>query len=163
MPRTKLLEFNNEEMASRTFQKIKIIKSAPHKTKAQRLIHGDVYCGTRLVNFKLSNIDCWVRCFAPETIDHLISVCPYNLQVWREIGIGNLTLKEILNTEISDAEFEIRYSILETTVFRKQQLPPDRVVFNTFNKYAHGICKNKKLIDFVKNKMAIKAATGTWH
>jgi hypothetical protein len=100
--------------------------------------------------------------FAPETIDHLISHCPYNKQIWREIGIVDPTLKEILNPEISDAEFEIRCSLLETTVFRKQQIPPDRVVYNTINKYAQGICKNKKLIDFAKNKMTIKMATGAW-
>jgi hypothetical protein len=107
-------------------------------------------------------MDTCVRCFAPETIDHLISHCPYNKQVWREIGIVNPTLKEILSPEISDAEFEIRCSLLETTVFRKQQIPPDRLVYNTFNKYAQGICKNKKLTDFAKNKITIKLATGAW-
>jgi hypothetical protein len=162
MPRTKLLDFDTEEIARRTFQKIKKIKSAPLKTKALRLIHGDVYCGTRLVQFKLATMDTCVRCFAPETIDHLISHCPYNKQVWREIGIVNPTLKEILSPEISDAEFEIRCSLLETTVFRKQQIPPDRLVYNTFNKYAQGICKNKKLTDFAKNKITIKLATGAW-
>jgi hypothetical protein len=74
----------------------------------------------------------------------------------------NPTLKEILSPEISDAEFEIRCSLLETTVFRKQQIPPDRLVYNTFNKYAQGICKNKKLTDFAKNKITIKLATGAW-
>jgi hypothetical protein len=162
MPRTKLLEFDNEEMAHRTFLKIKKIKSAPLKTKVLRLIHGDVYCGTRLVQFKLSEIDTCVRCFAPESIEHLVSHCPYNKQIWNELGIVNPTIKEILNPEISDAAFEIRCSLLETTVFRKQQTPPDIVIHNTFSKYAQGTCKNKKLIEYAQGKMASKIATGTW-
>jgi Reverse transcriptase (RNA-dependent DNA polymerase) len=162
MLRTKLLEFDNVEMAHRTFLKIKKIKSAPLKTKVLRLIHGDVYCGTRLVQFKLSEIDTCVRCFAPESIEHLVSHCPYNKQIWRELGIINPTIKEILNPEISDAAFEIRCSLLETTVFRKQQTPPDIVIYNTFNKYAQGTCKNKKLIEYAQGKMASKIATGTW-
>ena len=121
-----------------------------------------MYCGTRLVQFKLTNIDTCTRCFAPETIDHLISHCPYNTRIWQEIGIVNPTLKEILNPDISDAEFEIRCSLLETTVFRKQQTPPDRVVYNTFNKYAQGICKNKKLIEHAQRKMALKITMSTW-
>jgi hypothetical protein len=162
MPRTKLIEFNSEEIAQRTFLKIKRIRSAPLKTKALRLIHGDVYCGTRLVQFKLTDIDMCVRCFEPETIDHLVSHCPYNKCIWQEIGIVNPTLREILNPEISDAEFEIRCSLLETTVFRKQQTPPERVVYNTFNKYAQGICKNKKLQDYAKQKIDLKITTGGW-
>ncbi len=162
MPRTKLLEFDNEEMAHRTFLKIKKIKSAPLKTKILRLIHGDVYCGTRLVQFKLSDIDTCVRCFATESIEHLISHCPYNRHIWQEVGIANPNLKEILSPDVSDAAFEIRCSLLETTVFRKQETPPDRVVYNTFNKYAQGTCKNKKIIEYAQSKMAQKIATGTW-
>jgi hypothetical protein len=121
-----------------------------------------VYCGTRLVKFKLSDIDTCVRCFATESIEHLISHCPYNRHIWQEVGIANPNLKEILSPDVSDAAFEIRCSLLETTVFRKQQTPPDRVVYNTFNKYAQGACKNKKIIEYAQSKMALKIATGTW-
>jgi hypothetical protein len=71
------------------------------------LVHGDVYYGTKLVRFKLSEIDTCIRCFATETLDHLISECPYSKQVWREFGIADPTLSNILNPDISNGEFEI--------------------------------------------------------
>jgi len=163
MRQTKMLEFRNEEEARSFYSKIKNIKSMPLKTKMIRLIHGDIYCGTRLVRFNLSNIDTCIRCFTEETREHLITQCPYTRQVWREYGIANPILSNILNSEISTAEFEIRSSLLETIVFRKQHIPPEVLILNTINRYAQGLVRNKTLTDYAKMKLAVKNATGRWY
>jgi len=139
MLRTKKILFENCAHASLTYKKIKNIRSTALKTKMLRLVHGDVYCGTKLVRFKLSEIDTCIRCFATETLDHLISECPYSKLVWNEIGIADPTLNNILNPDVSNGEFEIRASLLETVIFRKQVIPPEIVLANTFNKYALGL------------------------
>jgi hypothetical protein len=163
LPQTKMLEFENTEVALSIFKKIKGIKSMPLKTKMLRLIHGDIYCGTRLVRFHLSEMDTCIRCFAQETREHLITQCPYTKQVWQKYGIDNPTLKNILNVDINAAEFEIRSSLLETIVFRKQHIPPEILIDITVNRYASGLVKNKRITEYAKLKLAIKNATGHWH
>jgi len=163
MLRTKKLEFTRVEQAQRTYNKIKAIQSVPLKTKVLRLIHGDVYCGTRLVKFKLSDIDTCIRCFETETIEHLVEDCPYSRHIWASYGIANPTIRAILDPDITNPEFEIRASLIETIIFRKQIIPPDIVIMNTFTKYAQGLGCNKKLADFAKRKLAIKTATGRWY
>jgi len=163
LPQTKMLDFENNEVARNLYKKIKGIKSIPLKTKMLRLIHGDIYCGTRLVRFKLSDIDTCTRCFAQETREHLISHCPYTKQVWQKYGIVNPTLRNILSTEITSAEFEIRSSLLETIVFRKQHIPPEILIDTTMTRYASGLVKNKRITDYAKMRLAIKNATGQWH
>jgi hypothetical protein len=163
LPQTKMLEFENTEVALSLFKKIKGIKSMPLKTKMLRLIHGDIYCGTRLVRFHLSEMDTCIRCFAQETREHLITQCPYTKQIWQKYGIDNPTLKNILNVNINAAEFEIRSSLLETIVFRKQHIPPEILIDITINRYASGLVKNKRITEYAKMKLATKNATGHWH
>jgi hypothetical protein len=158
-----MLEFENTEVALSLFKKIKGIKSMPLKTKMLRLIHGDIYCGTRLVRFHLSEMDTCIRCFAQETREHLITQCPYTKQIWQKYGIDNPTLKNILNVNINAAEFEIRSSLLETIVFRKQHIPPEILIDITINRYASGLVKNKRITEYAKMKLATKNATGHWH
>jgi hypothetical protein len=163
MLRTKKLEFTGVEQAQKMYNKIKAIQSVPLKTKVLRLIHGDVYCGTRLVKFKLSKIDTCIRCFETETIEHLVEECPYSRHIWASYGIANPTIRAILDPDITNSEFEIRASLIETIIFRKQIIPPDIVIMNTFTKYSQGLGCNKKLADFAKRKLVIKTATGRWY
>jgi hypothetical protein len=160
---TKMLDLENEEAAMKLYKRIKGIKSMPLKTKILRLIHGDIYCGTRLVRFRLSDIDTCIRCFSQETREHLISHCPYTQQIWRNYGIINPTLRNILTSDISQAEFEIRSALLETIVFRKQHIPPEIVITTTMTRYAQGLVKNKRITDYAKMKLAVKSATGQWY
>jgi hypothetical protein len=46
-----------EDVASRLYQLIIKIKTLPNMTKLLRLIYGDVYYGTRLVKFGMSDND----------------------------------------------------------------------------------------------------------
>jgi hypothetical protein len=72
-------------------------------------------------------------------------------------------LRNILTSDISQAEFEIRSALLETIVFRKQHIPPEIVITTTMTRYAQGLVKNKRITDYAKMKLAVKSATGQWY
>ena len=45
-------------------------------------MHGDIYCGTRLLRFGMTDTDKCQRCGAPETITHLLHDCSYVKKIW---------------------------------------------------------------------------------
>ena len=47
-----------------------------------RGIHGDIYCGSRLKNFKMTESDLCPRCNNAETIQHQLLECNYVRQIW---------------------------------------------------------------------------------
>jgi hypothetical protein len=151
------------DTASKVYAKIKCISSIPLRNKALRLIHGDVYCGTRLVKFGLSDTDTCIRCFNTETINHLIKECTFSKNVWDLLGANHANINDILDPTLSESEFEIRCAIIEMLVFRKVQMPPHKMVEVIFKKYACGLSKKKKLTDFAKNKLRFFEYTGSWH
>ena len=57
------------------------------KTILLRAMHGDVYCGTRLKKFGMSDNDECQRCSLPETIEHQLHSCQNTKNLW------NLTSK----------------------------------------------------------------------
>ena len=73
---TKMLNVTND-VAARVYANIKKIKSIQSRTRLLRLIHGDVYCGSRLKKFNMTDNDRCHRCFDEETINHLLLDCPY--------------------------------------------------------------------------------------
>ena len=52
------------------------------KTIVLRSLHGDVYCGTRLKKFGMTDTDECPRCQLPETIDHQLYSCSYTKILW---------------------------------------------------------------------------------
>jgi len=159
---TKMCNFD-PEVATRVYAKIQRISSIPLRTKALRLVHGDVYSGSRLVKFNLSDIDTCIRCFDTETIQHLLTQCPFSSSVWNLLGINHATINDILDFSLTESEFEIRCAIVEMLVFRKLQMPPNKIVEVMFKKYASGLSKRKKLIDYAKTKLSLFERTGQWH
>jgi zinc-binding in reverse transcriptase len=79
--------------AATLYKNINKLRSTQNKTKMLRLMHGDVYCGTRLKKFKLSEIDTCIRCFEKETIKHLLLECPFTQEIWRALGIDFTQVK----------------------------------------------------------------------
>ena len=70
------------------------------KTVLLRSIHGDIYSGTRLKKFGMTQDDECPRCSLPETIDHQIFSCRYTKKLWhltsKLTSIPSLTLNDIL-------------------------------------------------------------------
>jgi hypothetical protein len=144
------------------YNKIGKISSIALRTKMLRLVHGDVFCGTKLVRSGLSDIDTCIRCFDTETTNHLLLHCPYSQAVWRVLGVNTTSFHSILDTTITEQEFEFRCAIVDLLVFRKAQIPPNVVIENTVNSYAKGLSKKKKVTDFAITMNVSRQQRGTW-
>ena len=70
------------------------------KSTILRAIHGDIYCGSRLKKFGMTDTDECPRCNAVETITHQLWECNYASKVWITVtkltGIKIVSLNQIL-------------------------------------------------------------------
>ncbi len=123
----KLTALSRDEEAT-FYKNINKLRSTQNKTKMLWLIHGDVYCGTKLKKFKLSEIDTCIRCFENETIKHLLLECPYTQEIWRALGVDFSQTKNAIGTKMSREELEIHADLLSSIVFRKGILPPSTLI-----------------------------------
>jgi hypothetical protein len=144
------------------YNKLRKTSSIALRTKILRLIHGDVYCGTRLVRFGLSEIDTCIRCFGQETINHLLYQCPYSQTVWSILRIPAVNFASILHGELTESEFELRCAIIDMLVFRKSQIPPHIIIENIVNNYANGLSNKKKVRDYAVSAKSFRERYGTW-
>ena len=78
----KILEDSNLERLKNLGNKIKSLTNTKLKTIILRAIHGDIYCGTRLKKFGITDTDGCQRCGSPETIKHLLFECNYVQRIW---------------------------------------------------------------------------------
>ena len=76
---TETVEINKLARLGNIINKMKNIKL---RSIILRGIHGDIYCGTRLKKFKMSESDACPRCNEPETIEHQLLKCQYVQQIW---------------------------------------------------------------------------------
>jgi len=144
------------------YSKISTVRSTQNKTKLLRLIHGDVYCNARLKKFRLSDNDRCNRCFAEETIQHLLLDCPYTKEVWRKLGINPASLNDILsNTD--RVNIEIVSHFLSEIMFRKKVLPTEVLIRTTYTSYAKGLCRNKRVIELATSALNAHQITGSWN
>ncbi len=113
--------------------------SVQNKSRMLRLLYGDVYCAERTFRFGLSDGDICRRCFATETIAHLLTECPYTLAVYSILGINDASITEILGVYLKRGELEIRADLLSSIIFRQNTLPPEILIKATLEKYAKGL------------------------
>jgi hypothetical protein len=137
---TKLFNVTREN-AQLLYTKVNKLRNIQNKTKLLRLIHGDVYCGTRLVRFGLSDNDRCVRCFQPETINHLLYECPYSAQVWEQLGVGHTNAMDIIHGQLTQMELEIIAELINQLVFRKLVLDTRVLVEVTLMKFERGLSR----------------------
>jgi hypothetical protein len=130
--------------AKRLYAKLAKLKSIPNRTKMYRLIHGDVYCGSRTYRWGLTESDRCIRCFGEETIRHLLLECPYSKEVWECLGATCNTLEDIFDSTLSTGELELRAEIIAAIVFRKKVLLPEILVKTTINAFAKGLSANRR-------------------
>jgi len=159
---TKLITLTPAEATS-YYKNINKLSSTQNKTKLLRLVHGDVYCGTRLKKFKLTEFDTCIRCFEKETIKHLLLECPYTQEVWGTLGVDYSHAKNVIGIRESREELEIRADFLSAIVFRKGNLPPNTLINMTYLKYSKGLCKNNKVKELAKDKIEHYNNTGRWY
>ena len=99
----KLLQNVDEHNLLSLGQKIRRLNNIKLKTILLRVIHGDVYCGTRLKKFGMTETDCCQRCGESESIEHLILECDYTKNLWKLVEkvtcIHNNSLTTILGCD----------------------------------------------------------------
>ena len=83
---TKLLGSIDISVAQSLGRKIKSITNTKLKSILLRIISGDIYCGTRLKKFGMTDNDNCPRCDAKETIEHMIFECSYVQDIWKLIS-----------------------------------------------------------------------------
>jgi len=158
---TKLLN-QTEASATLLYSKLCKLRNVPNRTKLLRLIHGDVYCGTRLYAFGLADSDRCIRCFEAETISHLLYECPYSKEVWGRLGILPRSTADIVNGQLSRAEFEVRAELISNLVFRKKVLPPEILIRSVVSSFATGLSQGKGVQDHAKMLISRQEFTGQW-
>ena len=65
--------------------KIKKLRCTRAKNLALRLLHGDIYTGTRMLRFGLKDSDRCPRCNQSENLEHLLKDCWYTKIIWAKI------------------------------------------------------------------------------
>ncbi len=121
------------------------LRNVANKTKMLRLLHGDVYTAERRVLFNMSDSDRCRRCFEQETITHLLTDCPYTIEVFTILRIQNVDVNTALGTTLGPYMLEIWSDIIISLVFRLQIMPPDILVRATLDKYAKGLSNKPKI------------------
>jgi hypothetical protein len=157
---TKLLN-TTVDNASSIYKKASKISSIQSRNKILRLIHGDVYCGTKLKKAGLSDTDRCIRCFAEETTIHLLLDCPYTKEVWLKLGMNPTSLCEIIEGT-DKATTEIMSQFLSEIVFRKRTMPTETLIKSIFTSFSNGLCRNGRVIDKARSILNMHQRTGTW-
>jgi len=121
------------------------LRNVANKTKMLRLLHGDVYTAERRVLFNMSDSDRCRRCSEQETITHLLTDCPYTIEVFTILRIQNVDVNTALGTTLGPYMLEIWSDIIISLVFRLQIMPPDILVRATLDKYAKGLSNKPKI------------------
>ena len=78
------LQIDHEDI-SNMLPKINKLKCTRAKTLALRLLHGDVYTGTRLYKFGLTDTDECCKCRHSENLSHLLLDCWYPGIIWSKV------------------------------------------------------------------------------
>ncbi len=158
---TKLLTLD-EAQARALFQKLSKVKSILNRTKLYRLIHGDVYCGSRAFRFGLIDSDRCICCFEEETIRHLLLECPYSREVWSWLGVNYGRPEDILDGGAHPGELEIRAELIAALVFRKKVVPPEVLISTTINGFAKGISAAKMTQQIAMSMVNRHQIAGQW-
>ncbi len=135
----------DNELLAPYYTKISKLSNIANKTKILRLLHGDVYTADRLVRFGMSDSDKCRRCFGKETIMHLLTECPYSLEIYEKLGLRHPDCNEILGVSLGRSALEIRCDILSYLLFRLHILPTEVLIKTTLEKYSRDIARNEKV------------------
>jgi hypothetical protein len=149
-PKITLME---DDVHQAYFNKLSKLVSVNNKPRLLRLLHGDVFCAERRYRFGLSDSNICRRCFAVETISHLLMECPYSCRVYSLLGCGETDINDILGVDLSRSGLEIRADFLNYIVFRQHTMPPEILVQTTLEKYANGLVAQGKIVKLAKAKL----------
>ena len=86
IPTYKLLNDHHPDKIKALGKKLIRVTNTKLKTILLRSIHGDIYSGTRLKKFGMTEWDKCPRCDKPETIEHQLLNCHYCKSLWAAVS-----------------------------------------------------------------------------
>ena len=75
----------SKESESEFLPKLSKLRCTKAKNLALRLLHGDIYTGSRLLKFGMTDSDRCTRCQQSENLEHLLRTCWYPTQIWSKV------------------------------------------------------------------------------
>ena len=156
-----------DEQVSNLGRQIKRLTNVKLKSVTLRLIHGDIYCATRMKKFGMVDSDSCERCGKEETIDHLILRCDYTKKIWDIISaltnIQHDTIKTIvgidpfhdkttltINSEIVRQLLAITRPTIEPQIFVENTIKRLSIIEKGITKY-----QTLKLLDRLKELLPV--------
>jgi hypothetical protein len=159
---TKLIRLQ-ADTAAVLYKKIAKLRNTANKAKLLRLIHGDVYCAARTYRFGLTDSDRCIRCFGEETIKHLLLECPYTQEVWGRLGIFPTNVAQVLDSQLTVSELEVRAELIGALVFRKKVLPPEVLIYTVFKSFQNGLSRNTRTTNYAADMVDRYEITRQWY
>ena len=127
-------------------QKINKLRCVKAKSFALRLLHGDIYTGTRLHKFGMSDTDECSKCRNRENLEHLIAGCWYSGLVWlrvktlynktdvRRQNYDHHNLEFAAGCRLSHAKFKIHLEIIKRLCHKdRSNILPSMVIKQTID------------------------------
>ena len=90
---------------------IKKLTNVRLKTTLLRVLHGDVYCGSRMLKFGMTDSDSCPRCGKCETLEHQLLECDYVKKIWAIASKITSIPVESLSTLLGHNEMHDRTTI----------------------------------------------------
>ena len=109
---------------------IKKLTNERLKTTILRSLHGDIYCGTRLKKFGMTDSDLCSRCNAPESIAHQLMECEYVKKIWNLLTNITSIKVESLNDVLGHNPFHDRTTLTIHAEVIRLLLAIDRPTIN---------------------------------
>ena len=143
---------------------VKKLTNVRLKTTLLRAMHGDIYCGTRLKKFGMSDSDLCMRCNTPETIEHQIYQCGQVKQLWDRLSIITSIKANSLNDILGHNLMHDKTTLtLHAEIIRlllaidRPAIDPSTMIKGVLNRLMNiekGISKHNitKMIDTVNNQ-----------
>ena len=151
-----------------TLAKINKLNCVRMKSTYLRVLHGDVYTGTKLLKFGLSDTDQCGKCRQTENLEHLLTHCWYSGAIWSKVAAlyrktdlrrqtyNNGGINFILGINLSAPKIKLHLEIIKKLVAKeKPNVLPRTVIKQSLDYLA--ICDHehrkyyKKLLSTLAN------------
>ena len=143
---TKMITNPNPEIIKALGRNIKNLTNVRLKAVFLRAIHGDVYSGTRLKKFGMSDTDLCQRCSEPETVEHQLLECQYVRELWRITSKITSIPTDNLNTVLGHNDLHDRMTITLHAEIIRNLLAIERPIINQL-KLIKSITKKLSIIE----------------
>ena len=115
-----------------TLTKVKKLKCIRTKSTYLRVLHGDIYTGTRLLKFGLSETDECGKCRQTENLEHLLARCWYPGAIWsrlkalyrkvdqRHQTYDNSSIRFVIGINLSTPKIKLHLEIIKKLVAKEK-------------------------------------------